>query len=60
VCAIIIISNFDVLYTRWIKLGKLDAWLYNNDADLAHFMGVDNIGHLFDFLVREKKYEWGD
>jgi hypothetical protein len=48
------------LYTRWIKLGKLDAWLYNNNADLAHFMGVDNIGHLFDFLVREKKYEWGD
>jgi hypothetical protein len=33
-----------------IYLEMIHAWLYSDDNAL----GIDNIGHLFDFLVNEK------
>jgi len=63
ICVIIITSSFDVLLLDglietikannkpfMIYLEMIHAWLYSDDNAL----GIDNIGHLFDFLVNEK------
>lgn len=63
ICVIIITSSFDVLLLDglietikannklfMINLEMIHAWLYSDDNAL----GIDNIGHLFNFLVNEK------
>jgi hypothetical protein len=67
-CVIIITSSFDVLLLDrlietikandkpfMINLEMIHAWLYSDDNALV----IDNIGHLFDFLVNEKTIYMG-